>query len=142
VKTNNSLQFTQVVVPALVAFAVVTLTHLFSIYRDRENKRREQRLGYLVSVFRALSKANHHPRLYEVADEVEQAVVDLQLFGTPERVRLARKFATDLGTTQEADMDALLIELRNSLRKELGRKPVTQNVQWLRIGRKKEEPKG
>ena len=141
-KTTYTFQIVQVVVPALVAFAVVGLTHAFSINRDRENKRREQRLGYLVSVFRALSKANHHPRLYEVADEVEQAVVDLQLFGTPERVRLARKFATDLGTTQEADMDALLIELRNSLRKELGRKPVTQNVQWLRIGRKKEEPKG
>lgn len=137
-RASYSFQFTQVVVPALVALAVVALTHLFSIYRDRENKRREQRLGYLVSVFRALSKANHHPRLYEVADEVEQAIADLQLFGTPEQVRLARKFATDLGTTQEADMDALLKELRNSLRKELGRKPVTENMQWLRIGRKRE----
>jgi hypothetical protein len=132
----------QVVVPALVALAVVGLTHLFSTFRDRENKRREQRLGYLVSVFRALSKANHHPRLYEVADEVEQAIVDLQLFGTPEQVRLARKFATDLANAQEADMDALLNELRDSLRKELGRKPITGNVQWLKIGRKKEEPKG
>ena len=66
-------------------------------------------------------------------------MVDLQLFGTPEQVRLARKFATDLGTTQEADRDALLNELRDSLRKEIGRKPVTGNVQWLKIGRKKEE---
>src|ERR1700676_3097867 len=91
----------------------------------RENKRREQRLGYLVSVFRALSKANHHLALHEIADEVEQAVTDLQLFGTAEQVRLARKFATDLGSTQEADMDALLNELRDTLRKDLGREPVT-----------------
>jgi hypothetical protein len=92
-----------------------------------------------VSVFRALSKANHHPRLYEIADEVEQAVVDLQLFGTPEQVRLVRKFAADLGAAQEADMDDLLNELRDSLRRELGRKPVSGNVRWLRIGRKKEQ---
>ena len=74
----------QVVVPALVALGVVALTHLFSIYRDRENKRREQRIGYLVSVFRSLSKANHHPRLHEIAEEVEQAVADIQLFGIHE----------------------------------------------------------
>jgi len=141
-RTTYTFQFVQVVVPALVALAVVALTHAFSAYRDRENKRREQRIGYLVSVFRALSKANHHPRLYEIADEVEQAVVDIQLFGTPEQVRLARKFATELGTTQEADMDALLNELRDSLRQELGRKPVAGNVVWLKISKKKEEARG
>lgn len=132
-----AFQSVQVVVPALVALVVVALTHLFSIYRERENKRREQRIGYLVSVFRALSKANHHPRLYEVAGEVEQAVADLQVFGTPEQVRLARNFATELGTIQEASMDALLNELRDSLRKELGREPVPGNVVWLKIGEKK-----
>jgi hypothetical protein len=132
----------QVAVPAFVALAVVALTHLFSIYRDRENKRREQRIGYLVSVFRALSKANHRPRLHEIADEVEQAVSDLQVFGTPEQVRLAREFATDLGTKQEADMDTLLNELRDSLRQELGRKPVDSNMIWLKIGKKKEGEDG
>ena len=136
-RTAYSFQFVQVVVPALVALAVVAFTHLFSIYRDRENKRREQRIGYLVSVFRALSKANHHPRLHEIADEVEQAIADIHLFGTPEQVRLAREFATELAIKQEADMDTLLNELRDSLRRELGRKPVKGNVIWLKIGKKK-----
>lgn len=131
-------QFMQVVVPALVALVVVALSHLFSVHRDQENKRREQRIGYLVSVFRALSKANHHPRLYEIADDVEQAVTDIQLFGTPRQVQLALTFATQLGTTPEADLDPLLIELRDSLRQELGRKPVTGTMRWLRITRKGE----
>jgi hypothetical protein len=43
-----------------------------------------------------------------------------------------------LGTTQEADMDTLLNELRDSLRMELGREPVSGNVVWLKIGRKEE----
>lgn len=128
----NVLQF---VIPALVALAVVAVTHLFTTHREKENRRREQRIAYLVTAFRGLSKANHHPRLYEIADEIEQAVADVQLFGTPKQIQLARQFATDLGTTQEADMDALLNELRDSLRKELGRKPVTGNVVWLKITR-------
>jgi hypothetical protein len=136
---TGSLQFIQLAIPALVALAVVSLAHLFTVHRDRENKRREQRIGYLVSVFRALSKANHHPRLYEVADDVEQAVIDLQLFGTPEQVRLAKKFATELSTEQGAAMDELLNELRDSLRSELGREPVAGNVVWLRIHRKGDE---
>jgi hypothetical protein len=52
-------------------------------------------------------------------------------------VGLARSFATDLGTTQEADMDTLLNELRDSLRRELGREPVEGNMIWLKIGKKK-----
>ena len=126
----------QVAISAFVALAVVGLTHLFTSRRDRENKRREQRISYLVTAFRSLAKANHHPRLYEIADEVEQAIADLQLFGTPEQVALARQFATELGTTGEADMDTLLNELRNSLRREIGRSPIPGNMVWLRIGPK------
>ena len=121
--------------PALVALAVVALGHLFAVYRDRENKRREQRIEYLIGVYRALAKANHHPRLYKIADELEQAVGDLQLFGTPEEIRLVQKVATDMGTAQEAELDSLLNELRNGLRKELAREPVSGNVRWLRVGR-------
>jgi len=136
VKTAYNFQLVQIVVPALVALVVVALGQVFSAHRDRENKRREQRIDYLVSAFRALSKANHHPRLYEVADDVEQAVSDIQLFGTPRQVQLVRTFATQLATTKEAELDSLLCELRDSLRHELGRGRVTGNMQWLRIGRK------
>lgn len=128
----------QIIVPALVALAVVTLTHLFTTHRDRENKRREQRINYLVGVFRSLTKANNHPRLYEVADELEQAVADIQLFGTPAQVRLVQQFATDLGTKQSAEMNKLLITLRDNLRSELGAKPVSDRVVWLRVSRKEE----
>jgi hypothetical protein len=121
-------QLMQIVVPALVALAVVALGQAFSAYRDRENKRREQRIAYLVSAFRALSKASHHPRLYEVAEDVEQAVSDIQLFGTPRQVELVRAFATQLATAKEAELDSLLSELRDSLRRELGRGRVTGNM--------------
>ncbi len=126
----------QILTSALVAVIVVAVTHLFTRHRDRENRRREQRIEYLVSVFRGLSKANNHPRLHEVADELEQAIADIQLFGTPEQVALAQKFAIDLGSTQEAELDSLLIAVRDSLRSELGALPITEKMVWLRIERK------
>jgi hypothetical protein len=130
---------TQVVIPALVALAVVGLTHLFTSHRDQRNRRQEQRINYLVNVFRAFAKANHHPRLYEVGRELEQAVADVQLFGTPEQVRLVQSFATELGTTQTAEMDDLLKELRNNLRSELGAKSISGRYVWLRVGDKKDD---
>lgn len=126
-------------VSAFVALLVVALGHAFTLWRDRQNRRQEQRIDYLVTVYRAFSKANHHPHLYEVAEELEQAVADVQLFGTPKQVALARQFATDLGETQTAAMDDLLMELRDSLRAELGAIPISGRQLWMRVGRKKED---
>ncbi|MBB6146917.1 hypothetical protein HNQ77_004898 [Silvibacterium bohemicum] len=128
----------QIIVPALVALIVVSLSHFFTSHRDQVNRRREQRIEYLVTVFRALSKANNHPRLYEVADDVEQAVADIQLFGTPEQVRLVQEFATALGTKHEAELNPLLISLRDDLRSDLGAQSIPQRLIWLRIARKNE----
>jgi len=136
---NISVPLLQVFVSAFVALLVVALGHAFTLWRDRQNRRQEQRIDYLVSVYRAFSKANHHPQLYEVAEDLEQAVVDVQLFGTPNQVALVRRFATDLGTAQTAEMDELLVELRDSLRAELGAAPIAGRHLWLRVGRKKED---
>jgi hypothetical protein len=91
----------------------------------------------LVAAYRGLSKANNHPRLWEVADDLEQAISDIQLFGTPEQIRLAQRFGEALAKAQAADLDPLLFELRNSLRKELGQKSVPGRVLWLKVERKK-----
>lgn len=138
-KATFSFQFAQIIVPAFVAVVVVALTHLFTTHREITNRRREQRIGYLVGAFRGLSKANNYPRLWEVADDLEQAISDIQLFGTPEQVRLAQKFGEDLGKTQAAELDPLLTELRNSLRRELGMKPIPGRMLWLRVERKESD---
>lgn len=130
-------QFAQIIVPAIVALAVVALAHYFNLQRENASRRREQRIGYLVAAYRGLSKANNHPRLWQVADELEQAISDIQLFGTPEQIRLAQHFGEQLGRTQAAELDPLLTELRNSLRKELGQKAVPGRVLWLKVTREK-----
>ena len=57
----------------------------------------------------------------------------------PTRSLSSGVFATDLGTAQTAEMDELLVELRDSLRAELGAAPIAGRHLWLRVGRKKED---
>lgn len=137
-----SVQLVQVVVSAVVALAVVGLSHLFTHRRDIERDRRQQRIDYLVTAFRALTKGVNHPRLYEVADELSQAIANIQLFGTPEQVRLAQKFAVELAANKAASMDDLLMQLRDSLRCELGAEPVSGRVLWLHIEKGVDEQEG
>jgi K+-sensing histidine kinase KdpD len=128
-----------IIISALVALVVVVLTHRFTVQRETASRRREQRINYLVSVYRGLSKANNHPRLHEVADDLEQAISDIQLFGTPTQARLAREFGEALGQRQTAELDSLLTELRNSLREELGLPAIPERVLWLRVERGSQE---
>lgn len=136
-KNTLTIEFAQIIIPALVAFAVVALTHIFTVRRETAIRRREQRIGYLIAAYRGLSKANNHPRLWEVADDLEQAISDIQLFGTPEQIRLAQDFGERLAKAQTAELDPLLTELRNSLRKEVGQKAVTGRILWLKVTRNK-----
>jgi len=48
--------------------------HWLTTHREKKNRLQQQRTQYLVEAYRAFAKSNHHPRLYEVADELEQAV--------------------------------------------------------------------
>lgn len=126
----------QTLVSVIAALISLVVSHQFAAWRDRENKRREQRVNYLIGAFRSLSKANHHPRLYEIADEVEQAVSDIQFLGNEEQARAAQEFAHQLVARQTADLDPVLFSLRKELRKELGRPPYDGKLVWLKIEKK------
>lgn len=97
------------------------------------NRRREQRIEYLVEAFRRLAKAVHHPRLYEVAEDVQSAVADIYLFGSEDQIVRVESFVKDLSANQEASLDELLDALRNDLRKELRLSSVDRRIWWLRI---------
>lgn len=124
-----------VLIPALIVMVGWIVSHQLAAWRDRTNKRREQRVSYLIGAFRSLSLASHHPRLYEVAGEVERAIADIQFLGNGEQIKAAQEFSTSMVNNQEANLDPLLKALRNELRKDLGRKPYNGPIMWLRISR-------
>jgi hypothetical protein len=129
----------QILISASVAFVVTVLTHFLTSRRDIENKRREQRVTFLLNAYRALARANHHPRLYEVGEELAGAIHDIQLLGTPEQITLAQQFAKDICAKQTAGMDDLFDALRDNLRKELRAEPVEGRIQWLRIDKPQDQ---
>jgi len=113
--------------------------HVLTARRERRNRLQQQRSQYLVDAYRAFAKANHHPRLYEVADDLEQAIADIQLFGTPELIALTQTFCREMAAEETASLDDILTTIRQNLRTELGEKPVSGKMMWLRIGRRTED---
>ena len=113
--------------------------HLLTARRERKSRLREQRTQYLVEAYRAFAKADHHPRLHEVADDLERAIADIQFLGSPELIALVQRFCHQMAAEQTASLDGILTTIRQNLRAELGEKPVSGKMMWLRIGRKTED---
>ena len=130
----------QLLIPLLVTTIVAVIgwffAHRLAAARDRENKRREQRIHYLVEAFRRLATVGNRPDLSEFADELESAIADIQLFGTPEQIKKVQAFTKEMGEKHEVSLNDLLTDLRQNLRKELGLPEVERKMWWLRVKRK------
>jgi hypothetical protein len=113
--------------------------HLLTARRERKSRLQQQRIQYLVEAYRAFAKANHHPRLYEVADDLERAIADIQFLGSPELIVLAQQFCHEMAAEETASLDDILTTIRQNLRNELGERPVSGKMMWLRIGRRNED---
>lgn len=74
--------------------------------------------------------------MYEIADDLEQAIADIQLLGSPELIGLAQVFSGEFAAKDEASLDDILFTIRRELRQELGEEAVTGKIVWLRIGRR------
>jgi hypothetical protein len=114
------------------------IAHRFSMSEDRARKRRDQQTEFLIA-WRSIDNATHRrdhgdptgdPMFARV---LEQAISDIQLFGNRKQVELAQQFTEDFAATMSADIDELLIDLRNDLRKELKLESAPKSITHLRI---------
>ncbi|WP_152220962.1 hypothetical protein [Pseudomonas sp. SCB32] len=128
-------------ISAIVALLVALSTHHLTSTRDQKNKRREQRAGYLINTFRVFSRMSNHPAIHEISLEIENAISDIQLFGTKEQINEVQKIVTDLAINKEdSDLNKILTLLRDDLREELGAEPITGDIMWIKISPKKHNP--
>jgi hypothetical protein len=122
----------QLLTPLAAAVVGGFVVHMLTARRDRANKRREQRSGYLIEAYRRLeSSTQRHGPLD--ASKLESAVADIQLFGSPSQVQLVQEFAAEFAAQRGASLDALLRELRRDLRVELNLESVPDRILHLRI---------
>ncbi len=61
--------------------------------------------------------------------DLEEAIADIQLLGSPKQVELAHYFAREFSTQGDANADQPLRDLSDTLRKDLLLKPVL----WQRL---------
>ena len=108
------------------------------IKRDIENKKREIKIEYLINVYRNIEKSSGYPAMnfsqstekdIKRAEDLEQALADIQLFGSIYQIREARNSCEKaIPTPDKSDpnlmksvwrADDLLLDIRRELRKEL-----------------------
>lgn len=122
-------------VTALVAILGWVIVHRFSMARDAANKKRELQVQYLIDAYRRLEYVSNRRSGVSptFAPDFERSIADVQLFGSPEQVQMAREFAQQFASDGTASLDPLLNELRSALRKELNLAPVNPKITFLRI---------
>ena len=93
-------------------------THRMAQKRDFANKKKEIRISYLVDAYQRIGDTayrENNDKLFQLED----AIANIQLFGTKRQVELARKFIAEFEHTNHADITPLLKNLRDDLRNEL-----------------------
>ena len=111
------------------------ILHILSKRRDLSNKKKEITIQYLITAWQLLENASNRNDGTRNAD-VEKAIANIQLFGTPTQIQLAQKLSDEIGDTQQGDTTPLLIELRKELRKELELEVVGDKLRHLRFNKK------
>jgi hypothetical protein len=131
---------TELSTPLLVTVAVAIIgwyvVHRLSSNQEREAKRREMIVQYLISAWRKLENAAQRDE--PINTEVESAIADIQLFVPNNWIELAHEAAGNLAEKGGANFDNLLETLRNNLREELKLEKAIRNISYLRIGKQAE----
>lgn len=97
------------------------MTHYFHEKRDKKREIRELKVRYLLEAYRRLESAsNRTNRTPEQTQMFEDAIADIQLFGTKQQIEILNRFMLDQVKNQNGSIKPVLVQLRNDLRTELG----------------------
>ncbi len=121
----------------LATIAVATLgwwaVHYLTARRDLANERRKLRVSYLLEAYRRLESASNREDMGPHRSSFETAIADIQLLGSVHQVALARKIGLDMSNHKTAQLDPLILDLRQSLRAELELEPVSEPISYFRF---------
>jgi hypothetical protein len=117
------------------ASIAAVLTHRLTSLRDLANRRSELRIRYLLDAYRSFADTAHRPLIPDSGDtrRFEQALADVQLLGSDQQAATAAAIAKTLADDRAANLDDLLLSLRDDLRRELALCPISAPPVQLRI---------
>jgi hypothetical protein len=121
-------------ITVIVAVLGWLVGHYFTNKRDRASKRRDVSLQHLINAYRVLTDdISHRPETIERTNKLESIITDIQLFGSKKQIELVKQLVVEVAAGGEFQLDPLINDLRNDLRKEIGLQEIEGNVKWLRI---------
>jgi len=126
--------FFQLLVTTLIVIMGWFVAHRLAAERDRINKHRDIRMGYLISAYQRLENAVHRkpePNSPYFRD-MESSVADIQLFGNESQMKKVEIFLDEFAEGGLGGLDGILNDLRDELRGELGLSKIEGNVRWFR----------
>ena len=128
------IDYLKIFVTVLLAVIGWVIAHFFTARRDLASKRRELSTQHLINEYRVLTNdVSHREPNPERREKLENILSDIQLFGSDEQVKMARKLAGDVAAGEVFALDPLINSLRDDLRKQLDLSRVAGNVKWLRF---------
>ncbi|GIK78939.1 MAG: hypothetical protein BroJett024_00440 [Alphaproteobacteria bacterium] len=123
-----------ITIPALVIVIGWFLTHWLNSRRDLTLRKREARLKSLESAYMRIATSSNRPLDKIIIENIEAFVSEIQLYGTPRQIELMTILVEEFKKPNNyVSYDALLRDLRDSIRKELNLEPISGEVWWLRI---------
>ncbi len=121
-------------IPALIAVAGWFFAHWLTSKRDRLSKRRELRLKGLEKAYLKVAGTAHRELTPEMKRDFEDFVSEIQLYGTPNQIKLMSELVEAFVRRDKIiSFDAILEDLRDSLRSELNMERISGHVWWYRF---------
>lgn len=109
----------------LIVTALIAVTGwLVAQTQARRATRRNMRINYLLDAYRRLDRAGNRPLAAATGQELEAAISDIMLLGSPSQAQLAAQFVQRFTAQGAAESQPLLQDLRASLRRELLLEPL------------------
>jgi hypothetical protein len=101
---------------------------------DLQAKKREIRLKALETAYMRLATTCNRPQDIKIAEEIETFVSEIQLYGTPYQITLMQDIVEKFKSGSEVSYDAMLMDLRDTIRRELALEPMDgELIWWLRL---------
>lgn len=120
----------------VTAILVVTgwaVSHRSALRQNIAEKRRETRVTHLRTAYLTLCEAADHGLSNENEARFQRALNDIQLVADAGHYHLLDRFVEELEARQGADIDELLAQLRDGIRRELDLPPMPGPRLWVRL---------
>lgn len=123
-------------IPAGVAVVGWFFVNKLNARRELATRKREARLKALEIAYMRISTSMNRDFDEKAATEIETFVAEIQLYGTPRQVALMEQMVEEFKKPNfHVSYDALLSDLRDTIRAELTLEPLRGPVWWLRFSK-------